>query len=82
MVFELNKELIQKINLIDRNIIGVIFNSYLADNDFVDAFSDNPNYNAFICYNELTSKWILKPLDQNFSEKELLYFNDCDKCHK
>lgn len=77
MVFELNNTNVKKINRKGKNRIGVCFQNYSEANDFVELFSSNTQYNAFIPYNKVSCKGIVKYVDKFFKENELFENSRC-----
>lgn len=53
-------------------------NNHVTANEFVDSCYDCVEYNAFISYNKVTCKRIIKYVDVNFSYKELLSYSHCN----
>lgn len=78
MVFNLNNNEIQKINRKGKNRIGVVFRNFKSANDFVDFFQNNNQFNVFIPYNKVTCKGVIKYVDLNFSEEEILEYSQCN----
>lgn len=72
LVFGLKLDNMQKIVRKGRNRIGIIFKNFCSANHFVDRFQNDERYNVFIPYNKTTVKGIIRFVDIEFSEDDLV----------
>lgn len=82
MIQDRKVENVKTMNRKGKNRIGVIFKNYTSANSFVDQYITDKEYNVFIPYNKVTRKGIIKYVDLDFKEDEIVKYSTCnvDKC--